>query len=121
MYVHSILLPSSSIFFFFNDTATTEIYTLSLHDALPIYPIRGSGIQPAGLDHTTINPVVNHMRADPKTLGHLLDGQLLRTDERGFGNLIAITDPLDHRSAEGFAESADLPFSIQGLGDFAIG
>src|SRR5574344_2850709 len=27
----------SSVFFFFNDTATTEIYTLSLHDALPIY------------------------------------------------------------------------------------
>src|SRR5258705_2598935 len=27
---------SSSSFFFFNDTATTEIYTLSLHDALPI-------------------------------------------------------------------------------------
>src|SRR2546429_9938282 len=26
----------NSIFFFFNDTATTEIYTLSLHDALPI-------------------------------------------------------------------------------------
>src|SRR2546422_11536315 len=28
--------PLSSLFFFFNDTATTEIYTLSLHDALPI-------------------------------------------------------------------------------------
>src|SRR2546426_5727216 len=28
---------ASSIFFFFNDTATTEIYTLSLHDALPIW------------------------------------------------------------------------------------
>src|SRR2546425_8745381 len=27
-------------FFFFNDTATTEIYTLSLHDALPICPER---------------------------------------------------------------------------------
>src|SRR2546430_17737396 len=26
-------------FFFFNDTATTEIYTLSLHDALPILPL----------------------------------------------------------------------------------
>src|SRR2546430_16243565 len=26
-----------ALFFFFNDTATTEIYTLSLHDALPIY------------------------------------------------------------------------------------
>src|SRR5688572_32401450 len=29
-------LPLYVIFFFFNDTATTEIYTLSLHDALPI-------------------------------------------------------------------------------------
>src|SRR5256885_13186411 len=29
-------------FFFFNDTATTEIYTLSLHDALPISRVRGS-------------------------------------------------------------------------------
>src|SRR3712207_8221517 len=28
-------------FFFFNDTATTEIYPLSLHDALPIYYFRG--------------------------------------------------------------------------------
>src|SRR2546426_4772102 len=28
-------------FFFFNDTATTEIYTLSLHDALPISPASG--------------------------------------------------------------------------------
>src|SRR2546422_9438243 len=30
------MLCSSLVFFFFNDTATTEIYTLSLHDALPI-------------------------------------------------------------------------------------
>src|SRR2546422_5091584 len=30
------LSSSSFFFFFFNDTATTEIYTLSLHDALPI-------------------------------------------------------------------------------------
>src|SRR5258708_10254100 len=28
--------PHNLLFFFFNDTATTEIYTLSLHDALPI-------------------------------------------------------------------------------------
>src|SRR5215510_6287261 len=36
--------PNSSIlsFFFFNDTATTEIYTLSLHDALPITSARGT-------------------------------------------------------------------------------
>src|SRR3989449_11151614 len=34
------------LFFFFNDTATTEIYTLSLHDALPIYCIKcHAGVQ----------------------------------------------------------------------------
>src|SRR2546430_17388972 len=37
------------VFFFFNDTATTEIYTLSLHDALPISGKRGrSGRSPGG-------------------------------------------------------------------------
>src|SRR2546422_8613462 len=30
------VVASDVVFFFFNDTATTEIYTLSLHDALPI-------------------------------------------------------------------------------------
>src|SRR6266436_4964838 len=35
MYYH-ITIVSFFFFFFFNDTATTEIYTLSLHDALPI-------------------------------------------------------------------------------------
>src|SRR2546426_12191249 len=34
-------LAALNLFFFFNDTATTEIYTLSLHDALPISPQRG--------------------------------------------------------------------------------
>src|SRR2546421_1660712 len=42
-------------FFFFNDTATTEIYTLSLHDALPIYTsrahrsLRACALAPCGL------------------------------------------------------------------------
>src|SRR3712207_8397781 len=31
------MLLDHELFFFFNDTATTEIYTLSLHDALPIW------------------------------------------------------------------------------------
>src|SRR5688572_32084018 len=35
--MHSTISHSSS--YFFNDTATTEIYTLSLHDALPIYRV----------------------------------------------------------------------------------
>src|SRR6266550_9641669 len=39
-----IFLSLSIFFFFFNDTATTEIYTLSLHDALPIS--RGTRTEP---------------------------------------------------------------------------
>src|SRR2546430_11982525 len=35
--IHTQRQPHFSCFFFFNDTATTEIYTLSLHDALPIW------------------------------------------------------------------------------------
>src|SRR2546425_7273905 len=44
----------SLFFFFFNDTATTEIYTLSLHDALPIFR-RSPGT--LGLDASTIGPL----------------------------------------------------------------
>src|SRR5258708_35227368 len=43
-------LSPASIFFFFNDTATTEIYTLSLHDALPISGIDFSDEQRYGSD-----------------------------------------------------------------------
>ena len=41
IFFSSSLLSSS--FFFFNDTATTEIYTLSLHDALPISAAKKNG------------------------------------------------------------------------------
>src|SRR2546430_17285102 len=49
---YSVLVPillalSTNVFFFFNDTATTEIYTLSLHDALPIF--LGEGQRPESL------------------------------------------------------------------------
>src|SRR2546427_5788553 len=47
--------PTSFSFFFFNDTATTEIYTLSLHDALPIF---GLGLGPVAGDHLGGGPVV---------------------------------------------------------------
>src|SRR5258708_24252138 len=38
----------TALFFFFNDTATTEIYTLSLHDALPILSERRRPERPLG-------------------------------------------------------------------------
>src|SRR2546429_4723323 len=55
-----------STFFFFNDTATTEIYTLSLHDALPISDGRGrpaehrSAARPAA-----VQPPGPHLPGDP--------------------------------------------------------
>src|SRR2546426_919640 len=39
--MHSLVSALTLLFFFFNDTATTEIYTLSLHDALPISTTAG--------------------------------------------------------------------------------
>src|SRR5207244_7962518 len=45
--VFSSRLPCILLLFFFNDTPTTEIYTLSLHDALPIY---GATLGPQALE-----------------------------------------------------------------------
>src|SRR5256885_487612 len=52
---------SLSFFFFFNDTATTEIYTLSLHDALPISWVDGNSNNSIGNRKgadTTVNAAV---------------------------------------------------------------
>src|SRR3712207_7300798 len=46
-YVNFFIIHCFILFFFFNDTATTEIYTLSLHDALPISQRPGSAAVPA--------------------------------------------------------------------------
>src|SRR5690349_22324209 len=50
----ALILPTSRFYFFFNDAATTEIYTLSLHDALPIPALRqpqGTGREHGGQRH----------------------------------------------------------------------
>src|SRR3712207_7465082 len=54
-------------FFFFNDTATTEIYTLSLHDALPIYQPPGlrGGVRQHARDHPDWRHPRDDVRADP--------------------------------------------------------
>src|SRR2546430_7393088 len=57
-----------SFFFFFNDTATTEIYTLSLHDALPIYDGSSGAAElsgsHAGLDAKLVNRVSRRKEND---------------------------------------------------------
>src|SRR5690349_24525613 len=48
--ISPVYLTSPFFFFFFNDTATTEIYTLSLHDALPIFGLDRYDRRLVGLD-----------------------------------------------------------------------
>src|SRR2546422_1320218 len=52
-----------SLYFFFNDTATTEIYTLSLHDALPISCSRGSSRASPGETRRRRSPCPRKRRA----------------------------------------------------------
>src|SRR5690349_19695705 len=59
MYRSSLTTSSCIRFFFFNDPATTEIYTLSLHDALPISPVRPHGAH----EHDRVDRVVRGRRA----------------------------------------------------------
>src|SRR2546425_12426875 len=58
---------STSFFFFFNDTATTEIYTLSLHDALPICGRADSRDEA----HDTADPARGHPGAQGAGRGSL--------------------------------------------------
>src|SRR2546430_17058618 len=72
----------TACFFFFNDTATTEIYTLSLHDALPICgdhpPPHGVGI---GFE--VVDGILEFVRegADVGHLGHPPHEQERRSEE----------------------------------------
>src|SRR5690349_23440287 len=61
-------MPLLLTFFFFNDTATTQIYTLSLHDALPIFRVRSL--------FTGARSMIGHEQARLHLIGDL--GQLLR-------------------------------------------
>src|SRR2546427_11398476 len=67
------MLPISHLlcffFFFFNDTATTEIYTLSLHDALPISIVD----DPVGLAE----------KVSPLTERQIVQGTVVRVDNEG--------------------------------------
>src|SRR2546430_17646362 len=64
-----------SFFFFFNDTATTEIYTLSLHDALPISAKVTHSPNPGGFAGRGVPDLAGN--ADPATGYRIrVDGQL---------------------------------------------
>src|SRR3989442_5365471 len=76
------------IFFFFNDTATTEIYTLSLHDALPIYS-RQRRTAPASHLRAMRDDVRGSIRADrqvhvgvQRRCGHCVGSAGIRVSEQ---------------------------------------
>src|SRR5436305_11811853 len=86
-FYHAFLL--FSFFFFFNDTATTEIYTLSLHDALPI-----------SLAEVTTVALYSQQLVDP------IDGLMRWMDELQLGGaalsrLLGAGDVADDRSVSG--------------------
>ena len=107
--------------FFFNDTATTEIYTLSLHDALPISPtmyalwmIMGESLERKFKE--TNNP---KYKVDPKIAMLPIDVLGFRRGLAPLENLLKDNDLIDHpemiqaktrgiRALSGHAETTDL-------------
>src|SRR2546426_11055173 len=66
-----ILAPFLFSFFFFNDTATTEIYTLSLHDALPIYAIGDEVAGASRVSRTEPSPLRTTRKEDSRRRGRV--------------------------------------------------
>src|SRR3989442_7834099 len=98
-------------FFFFNDTATTEIYTLSLHDALPIYVVHQTAgqVHAAAVDRAGGEPegvvahvaqVVRREPADAVELGRAVLDQVRPGDVGPVGVLDPILQP-DRRHPAG--------------------
>src|SRR3712207_7065046 len=89
--------------FFFNDTATTEIYTLSLHDALPIYRRRGE--RPLGRLARRLGPV-------PRRRGLCLARRPARDDGgRELGRL-RLRRPRDRKSTRLNSSHANISYAV---------
>ena len=83
-------------------------------------PIRRSSIKAARLDNATIDPIVHDMVTDPESLRHLLNSQLRRPYQRGPRNLVAVSDPFDHGTIEGFAQGANMTLFIEPISDLPV-
>src|SRR5260370_17950081 len=62
--------PLCFLFFFFNDTATTEIYTLSLHDALPISAERALSRLPESVATAVVEFMLGSLVENPHLVGN---------------------------------------------------
>src|SRR2546428_13986388 len=107
-----------SNFFFFNDTATTEIYTLSLHDALPIsvndvvllYKGAHRDIEfLADLDEH-LPPIMMDREQLKRVFVNLFDNAIQAMNDKG---RLWVTTRHEARGGEGFIEVADEGIGIQ--------
>src|SRR2546427_1494940 len=76
------------MFFFFNDTATTEIYTLSLHDALPISSGRARRAPAAAPSHRALPGASAAPRAGPSRAGRLKRSEEHTSELQSQSNLV---------------------------------
>src|SRR5256886_1193128 len=90
------------VFFFFNDTATTEIYTLSLHDALPISsPPNHHSIHVPSSAHVRPHAAYSNcpkICTESLELGRLTLGKYLRRKSLALTFNLAATPPLSNPS-----------------------
>src|SRR6266576_1287379 len=114
-----MFLCSCIFFFFFNDTATTEIYTLSLHDALPISTASRNGL-PAKVTHAD----AAHNAASAALLGAGIasgDANLLRDafDDR-LHEQYRIADAPLLRALRGHAPAGTVGVTLSGSGPSVV-
>src|SRR2546430_12297306 len=104
-----VLVSPMFCFFFFNDTATTEIYTLSLHDALPISPVHDSRLTCESCVRILIGTVTSLIRRRDPTCPRSLRSEEHTSELQSQSNLVCrlllekkktpispITRPLNH-------------------------
>src|SRR6266545_8083641 len=124
-------------FFFFNDTATTEIYTLSLHDALPIRPLtpyRQKVLRAQRFGAPYPYEIVRMLAPPPGALGRFPIGRFVEYDLDGTGALVPVSRLPGHNTAnvvvglitndtakvpEGMTRVALLGDPTRGLGNLA--
>src|SRR3712207_8694729 len=94
------MLVCAVLFFFFNDTATTEIYTLSLHDALPISVV-------------VISPRTIHSLPEPSYLGRgPAYRPTIRFSLKGIKMLSIRPEVLDRKSTRLNSSHANISYAV---------
>src|SRR2546430_14352370 len=88
------------IFFFFNDTATTEIYTLSLHDALPIFEQHGP------------RQGLSQLRAADPVLAHDVDDALDPEVDEAHRGLGEVVDHGDRKSTRLNSSHSQISYAV---------